>query len=173
MSNLPILKEENIVNHIFYLRGYNVIPDFDPASLHGVENRALKQAVRRNISRFPDDFMFELTDSEIDFVVSQHVIPSKKFLGGASPFAFTEQGVAMLSGVLNSKRAIQVNISIMRAFVQLRKLISSYKDLFEKINRLETKYDKQFKLVFETLRQLIQKESEPRKQIGYKNYDKD
>ncbi len=173
MSDLPILKEENIVNHIYFLRGHNVILDLDLASLYGVENRSLKQAVRRNINRFPDDFMFELTEQEIDFVVSQNVIPSKKYLGGASPFAFTEQGVAMLSGVLNSKRAIQVNIAIMQAFVHLRKMILSHKDLVQKIHHLEAKYDKQFNLVFETLRQLIQHDSEPRKRIGYKNYDKE
>jgi hypothetical protein len=112
-----------------------------------------------------------LSETEIDFVVSQNVIPSKRYLGGAIPFAFTEQGVAMLSGILNSDKAIQVNIAIMRAFVQLRKLISSNKELSEKLSRIEKKYDEQFRLVFEALRQIIQKESEPRKRIGYKDYD--
>ena len=106
MENITVIKEENIANHIYFLRGHNIILDFDLASLYGVEPRALKQAVKRNIARFPDDFMFELSPKEIDFVVSQNVIPSKRYLGGAVPFAFTEQGVAMLSGVLKSSRAI-------------------------------------------------------------------
>ena len=172
MNQLQIIKEENIASHIYFLRGLNVILDFDLASLYGVETRVLKQAVRRNLKRFPDDFMFALNETEIDFVVSQNVIPSKRYLGGAIPFAFTEQGVAMLSGILNSDRAIQVNISIMRAFVQLRKLISTHKDLIQKLSQIEKKYDEQFKLVFEALRQLIQRDSEPRKRIGYKDYDK-
>jgi len=173
MNQLQIIKEENIASHIYFLRGHNVILDFDLASLYGVETRALKQAVKRNLRRFPDDFMFALDENEIDFVVSQNVIPSKRYLGGAIPYAFTEQGVAMLSGILNSDRAIQVNISIMRAFVQLRKLISTHKDLVQKLSQFEKKYDEQFKLVFEALRQLIQKESTPRKRIGYKDYDKE
>ena len=173
MENLTVIKDENIANHIYFLRGHNIILDFDLASLYGVETRVLKQAVKRNIARFPDDFMFELSPEEIDFVVSQNVIPSRRFLGGAVPFAFTEQGVAMLSGVLKSPRAIQVNIAIMRAFVQLRKLISTHKDLVAKINELEKRYDEQFKLIFTALRQLVQKENEPRKRIGYKNYEDD
>lgn len=136
MSDLQKIQEENIASHIYFLRGHNVILDFDLASLYGVETRTLKQAVKRNIRRFPDDFMFELSPDEIDFVVSQNVIPSKKFLGGATPFAFTEQGIAMLSGVLNSENAIQMNISIMRAFVQMRRLISTQKELIKKINEL-------------------------------------
>ncbi|MCX6249669.1 MAG: ORF6N domain-containing protein [Bacteroidetes bacterium] len=171
MNQLQIIKEENIASHIYFLRGHNVILDFDLASLYGVETRILKQAVKRNLKRFPDDFMFRLSENEIDFVVSQNVIPSKRYLGGAIPFAFKEQGVAMLSGVLNSDKAIQVNITIMRAFVQLRKLISTHKDLVEKLNQFEKKYDEQFAMVFEALRQIIQKESEPRKRIGYKDFD--
>lgn len=171
MNNLPALKAENIANHIYFLRGHHVILDFDLASLYGVETRVLKQAVKRNIRRFPDDFMFALTENEVDFVVSQNVIPSKGYLGGAIPFAFNEQGIAMLSGVLNSDRAIQVNIEIMRTFVHLKKWISTNKDLMERINQLENKYDEQFKLVFTALKQLIQKERDPKKKIGYKDYD--
>ena len=173
MNQLQIIKEENIASHIYFLRGHNVILDFDLASLYGVETRALKQAVKRNLRRFPEDFMFALDENEIDFVVSQNVIPSKRYLGGAIPYAFTEQGVAMLSGILNSDRAIQVNISIMRAFVQLRQLISTHKDLIQKLSQIEKKYDEQFKIVFDALRQLIHKDSEPRKRVGYKDYDKE
>jgi hypothetical protein len=173
MDNLEVIKEESIANHIYFLRGHNIILDFDLASLYGVETRALKQAVKRNIARFPEDFMFELSPAEIDFVVSQNVIFSKKYLGGAIPFAFTEQGVAMLSGVLKSSQAIQVNIAIMRAFVQLRNLISTHKELVNKINESEKRYNAQFKLIFTALRQVIQKENEPRKRIGYKNFEED
>lgn len=171
MNNIILIKEENISNHIHFLRGQNIILDFDLASLYGVETRVLKQAVKRNIQRFPDDFMFELSEDEIDFVVSQNVIPSRKHLGGAKPFAFTEQGIAMLSGVLNSESAIQVNIALMRAFVQLRKLILTHKELVNKINDLEKKYDEKLRIVFTALKQLIQKQNKPRKRIGYKNYD--
>jgi len=117
--------------------------------------------------------MFKLTDKEIDFVVSQNVIPSKGYFGGAKPFAFTEQGVAMLAGVLNSDYAIQVNITIMRTFVQMRALMLTYKDLADKIDKLEENYDKKFAVVFNALKQLINKEKEPRKVIeGYQKKKK-
>ena len=103
--------------------------------------------------------------------MSQNVIPSKSYFGGAKPFAFTEHGIAMLSGVLNSERAVKVNIAIMRAVVQMRRLMLTYKDLESKIEKLEKKYDKSFALVFKALKQLIQKEAEPRKRIGYKAND--
>ena len=146
--------------------------DNDLAKLYAVETRVLKQAVRRNINRFPDDFMFELTDDEIDLVVSQKLIPSKKFFGGARPFSFTEQGVAMLSSILNSDRAIQVNIVIMRTFVKLRQLLQDNKVIVEKIEKLEQKYDKQFKVVFTALQQLIKEENEPRPKVGFKQTKK-
>ena len=109
--------------------------DFDLAELYGVETRALKQAVRRNTDRFPEDFMFELTDEEIQQMVSQNVIPGRGRLGGAVPLAFTEQGVAMLSSVLRSRRAVQVNIAIMRAFVRLREMLLTNADLARKLER--------------------------------------
>jgi len=165
---LPEIREENIVNHIYLIRGENIILDVDLAHLYEVETRVLKQAVRRNRDRFPKDFMIELSEKEIDWVVSQNVIPSKKYFGGAKPFAFTEQGVAMLSGILNSKRAIQVNIAIMRAFVQMRKLMFTYKELESQIATMEEKYDKNFAIIFKALQQLIEKKEQPRKKIGYK-----
>ena len=172
-KHLPILKEENIVNHIYFIRGEKLMIDVDLASLYGVETRVLKQAVKRNIKRFPEDFMFQLTDKEINWVVSQNVIPSKSYFGGAKPFVFTEQGIAMLSGILNSDRAIQVNIAIMRTFVQIRRLMQSHKDLADRIEKLEQKYDEEFKLIFNAIKQLIQKEAEPRRRIGYRNYETD
>lgn len=146
--------------------------DFQLAALYDVETRVLKQQVKRNINRFPEDFMFELTEAEIENLVSQIVIPSKSKFGGATPFAFTEQGVAMLSGVLRSEKAINVNISIMRAFVQMRVLIDENKDLKKKLDEMESKYDQQFRVVFEAIRQLIEKKNEPRNPVGFKTSKK-
>ncbi|MCF6271544.1 MAG: ORF6N domain-containing protein, partial [Melioribacteraceae bacterium] len=150
MNNL-ILKEKEIQNKIFTIRNQQVMLDRDLAQLYQVETRALKQAVKRKIDRFPDDFMFELTDAEIDFLVSQSVIPSKKYFGGAKPFAFTEQGVSMLSSVLTSKTAVQVNIAIFRAFTKMRKFIATNAVIFQKFNYIEQKlikHDENFEKVF-------------------------
>ncbi len=147
--------------------------DFDLAEMYQIETRVLKQAVRRNLERFPKDFMFELTEMEIVTMVSQNVIPSKQQLGGAKPFAFTEQGVAMLSSVLRSKIAIEINISIIRAFVLMRQYALSHKELSEKLSQLENKFNKQFNDVADALNFLLQKdkietEQKQRKPIGYK-----
>ena len=162
-----------IQSKIYEIRGQKVMLDFDLAELYEVENRALKQAVKRNTDRFPDDFMFVLSEKEVAEVVSQNVIPSKSYLGGALPFAFTEQGVSMLSSILRSKKAIQVNISIMRAFVFIRQYALSHKDLTEKLKELETQYNRQFKDVYEAIHYLLQKDQQQneqgeRKKIGYK-----
>ena len=117
-------------NIIYTIRGVQVVLDRDLSHFYGIENRALKQAVRRNPERFPDDFMFELSDGEIELMVSQNVIPTKKHLGGARPFAFTEQGVASLSSVLQSEKAIFINIQIMRAFVAMRRFIALMRRFF-------------------------------------------
>ena len=161
-----------IQNKICEVREQKVILDFDLAQLYEVENRALKQAVKRNIERFPSDFMFIITEKEAAELVSQFVIPSKSHLGGSLPFAFTEQGVAMLSSILRSKKAIDVNISIMRAFVMIRRYALSHKDLTEKLKELEEKYDKQFNDVYEAINYLLQKDKQEiewkeRKRIGF------
>jgi len=150
--------------------------DFDLAELYQVETRVLKQAVRRNIERFPKDFMFELNKKEFENLRSQFVMSKH---GGIRymPFAFTEQGVAMLSSVLKSKKAIEINISIMRAFVVIREFALSHKELSQKITEIESKYNKQFKDVFEALNYLIQKnktdlKQKERKTIGYKQKQK-
>jgi hypothetical protein len=162
-----------IQNKIYELRGKKVMLDFDLAELYEVETRVLKQAVRRNIERFPDDFMFELTNNELNSLkisaTSQNVISPLTSVSYA-PFAFTEQGVAMLSTVLKSKKAIDVNISIMRAFVFIRQYALNHKDLTEKLKELETKYNKQFDDVYEALKFLLQKDKQlkERKPIGYK-----
>jgi hypothetical protein len=153
---------------ILLVRRQRVILDYDLAALYDVETRALKQAVRRNLDRFPGDFMFELSGDEVADMVSQNVIPGRGKLGGARPMAFTEQGVAMLSSVLRSRRAVQVNIAIMRAFVRLREMLLSNADLARKLADLEQKYDSQFRAVFEAIRQLMAPPPAPPKpEIGF------
>ena len=156
-----------IAERIFYVRSQKVILDYDLAQMYGVETRALKQAVKRNIDRFPKDFMFLLTNIEIKNMVSQNVIPSLGFLGGAKPMVFTEQGVAMLSSVLKSKQSVKVNIAIMRAFVKMRQLLETNKELSRKIKELEKKYDGQFTIVFDAIRSLIHQKQQPRERIGF------
>jgi hypothetical protein len=147
------------------LRGEKVLLDRDLAELYGVETRVLNQAVGRNKKRFPEDFMFVLTREEITRI-SQSVTSSKiKYSKRVT--AFTEQGVTMLSSVLNSDRAIEVNIAIMRAFVQLRKMIASNEELARKLDELEEKYDEQFRIVFEAIRALIDQDEKPPKKIGF------
>ena len=143
------------------------------ANLYQVEPRALIQAIKRNLNRFPGDFMFQLTAEEWENLKSQFVISS---WGGVRtpPYAFTEQGVAMLSSVLNSDRAVQVNIEIMRAFVRLRQLLASNADLARKLESLEKKYDEQFKVVFDAIRQLMSPPEPKRREIGFHvKYDDD
>ena len=163
-SIIPI---EIIEKKIFFLQDMKVMLDMDLAELYGVETKQLKRAVRRNIDRFPKDFMFLLTKDEFDNLRSNFGTSS---WGGIRylPMAFTEQGIAMLSSVLKSKRAIKVNIQIMRAFVKLRKLISSHKGLLNKIEEMEKKYDYQFKVVFEAIRQMMTPPEKTQKEIGFK-----
>ena len=149
-----IVKIQNIQKRIFTVRNQQVMIDRDLAELYQVETRALKQAVKRNIERFPDDFMFELTEDEINFMVSQNVIPSKKHLGGAKPYAFTEQGVSMLSSVLKSKIAIDVNIAIFRAFAKMRNFLLANAAIFQKFSYIEQKllqHDENFEKIFKAL----------------------
>jgi hypothetical protein len=165
------IKIINIESHIFEIRGKRVMIDSDLANLYEVETKVLNQAVKRNLARFPEDFMFQLTNEEDEILRSQIVTSS---WGGRRtlPFAFTEQGIAMLSSVLNSDRAILVNIQIMRAFVKLREMIISHKDLAKKIADLENKYDKQFKVVFDAINQLIAVEIKPKRKIGFNGKEK-
>jgi hypothetical protein len=172
-DTLLLIPKENILNKILILREEKVILDVHLAEMYGVETRSLKQAVRRNMDLFPHDFMFTLTDKEIEIVVSQNVIPSKQSLGGSNPFAFTETGVAMLSSVLKSKRAREMNIAIIRAFVALRKMLLSNTELHLEIAYIKKKLDnhgKNIELVFQYLDELIEKKenTHTRKQIGYK-----
>lgn len=158
-----------IGQRILLIRGLKVMLSTHLAELYNVEARVLNQAVKRNVSRFPEDFMFQLNSAEAEQLVSQNVIPHKKYFGGSLPYAFTEQGVAMLSSVLNSERAIKVNIEIMRAFVRFRQILASNTELAKRLDALEKKYDAQFKLVFDAIRQLMAppEPEPPKKRIGF------
>lgn len=157
-----------IENRIVLLRDERVMLSTDLAALYGVEPRVLVQAVKRNLDRFPDDFMFQLTREELTNLKSQIVISSWGGLRRALPYAFTEQGVAMLSSVLRSPRAVQVNIEIMRAFVRLRRMVASNAELARRLHELEKKYDVQFKTVFDAIRALMTLPDKPRRSIGFR-----
>jgi hypothetical protein len=182
-----LVPTEVIEKKIFLLRGQKVMLSIDLAELYQVEPRALIQAVKRNIDRFPEDFMFQLTWDEVSLLKSQPVISNdpratvsrsqivilKRGLNiKYPPYAFTEQGVAMLSSVLRSKRAIRVNVEIMRAFVRLRKILGSHAELAHKLEALEKKYDSQFKVVFDAIRQLMAPPAAGQKKIGFQLKEK-
>jgi hypothetical protein len=182
-----VLKSEDVAQLVFFIRGEKVMFDADLAMLYGVEVRSLNQAVARNRKRFPADFAFQLADDELAALRSQivisksptsrassrlrsQIVTSNTGRGGRRylPYAFTEQGVAMLSSVLRSARAVEVNIAIMRTFVQLRRLMDTNRELARKIEALEKKYDEQFAVVFEAIKQLITPPPEPpRRRIGF------
>ena len=167
MSNTNLIPIEKA---IYLIRGEKVMLDRDLAGLYGVRTHVLKQAVRRNKDRFPEDFMFVLNPTEFRNWRSQFVISKADRTGlRHPPMAFTEQGVAMLSSVLRSKRAITVNIEIMRAFVKLRQLLSSNTELARRLDELESKHDKQFKIVFDAIRQLMATTVRNRKEIGFRS----
>ncbi|MBI3752722.1 MAG: ORF6N domain-containing protein [Deltaproteobacteria bacterium] len=162
-----VIQQEVIERKIYIIRGHKVMLSTDLAELYEVEPRVLVQAVKRNIDRFPSDFMFQLNDTEFYNLKSQIVTSSWGGLRRANPYALTEQGVAMLSSILRSKRAIRVNISIMRAFVKLREMLAAHKGLARKLNAMEKKYDSQFKIVFDAIRQLMTSPEPKRKKIGF------
>jgi hypothetical protein len=173
MTQIALISSENLASPILVIRGQKVMLDSDLAALYGVETKVLNQAVRRNIERFPADFMFQLTSDEAERLRSQSVT-SKSGRGGrrTAPYAFTEQGVAMLSSVLSSPSAIRVNIEIMRVFVRLRQMATSNADLARKLNALERKYDGQFKIVFAAIRELTESPIKKRsRRIGFRSDD--
>lgn len=167
--------DEVIMNKIYLLRGEKVMLDKDLAEMYGVETRVLNQAVKRNTLRFPDDFVFQLNEEEFENWISQTVISNSKKMGlRKRPFAFTEQGVSMLSGVLNSPIAIQVHIQIIRIFSKMREMLLSNKDILLKLERMEkdVKENKEdIALIFEALKKLLNPPQEPRKRIGFKPDD--
>jgi hypothetical protein len=166
----PPLGAEEISRRILTIRGQRVMLDADMAELYGVPTKVFNQAVKRNAERFPKDFMFQLTRDDVESLRSQIVTLKKAGRGKHRkylPFAFTEQGVAMLSSILNSKQAIQVNIAIMRAFVLLRRMLLSHEDLARKVDALERKYDAPFRVVFDAIRALMEPPKPPRRRIGF------
>ncbi|MDD5216837.1 MAG: ORF6N domain-containing protein [Candidatus Omnitrophica bacterium] len=170
MSNISITPIEKIEQAIFFIRGKKVMLDRDLAALYGVPTKVLNQAVKRNRTRFPIDFMFQLTKKEMTNWKSQIVTSNTEKMGiRKQPYAFTENGVAMLSSVLHSGRAIAVNIQIMRTFTRLREMIRSHKKLWDKIKAMEKNYDRQFQLVFHALREFMEESSSgtPHRQIGF------
>jgi len=170
-KDVALVPPERIERSILLIRGLKVMLSTDLAELYQVEPRVLVQAVKRNIARFPQDFMFQLTEEEFSNLKSQIVISSWGGRRRAMPYAFTEQGVAMLSSVLRSKRAINVNIEIMRAFVRLRRILASHAELARKLDALEKKYDAQFKVVFDAIRQLMAPPEPKRRPIGFRAGD--
>ena len=175
MSKSIVISEENVINKIYLIRGQKVMIDRDLAEMYGVETRALNQAIKRNEKRFPIDFMFQLTQTELEDWKSQFVISNKERMGLRKlPYAFTEQGVAMLSSVLNSEISIEVNIQIMRTFTNIRQKLADNIELRLEIEHIKKKvanHDKNIELVFHYLDQLLEKKERPaapRKRIGYK-----
>jgi hypothetical protein len=169
MARTALVKVRRIEQTIAAVRGCRVILDADLATLYGVSTRVLVQAVKRNPARFPRDFMLKLTPDEVGILRSQSVI-SRSAHGGrrSAPYAFTEQGVAMLSSVLRSPRAVRVNIEIMRAFVRLRQMLRPTATLIRKIDEMERKYDTQFSVVFEAIRDLMRPPAAARRRIGFR-----
>lgn len=169
VSREALVPAERITRAIMQLRGQKVMLDSDLAALYGVQTKALVQAVKRNWNRFPEDFAFQLTADEFRRLRSQ-TVTSKPGRGGrrTPPYAFTEQGVAMLSSVLRSSRAVQVNIEIMRAFVQLRQMLESHAALAKKLEALEKRYDAKFRLVFDAIRELMAPPTPHTRKIGFR-----
>jgi len=178
-----IITDQKVISKIYLIRGKKVMLDRDLAEMYSVETRILNQAVKRNGKRFPDDFMFQLTEKELQNLISQFVISSSKDKGWGGtrkpPFAFTEQGVAMLSSVLNSETAIDVNIQIIRIFTKMREALILHGDVLAKLNKLEKKilnqdkhlkkHEDEIQLIFQALKKLLHSPEAPRKRIGYKN----
>ena len=168
-TSKAIVPAERIETAILFLRGEKVLLDVTLAALYGVETKILVRAVKRNLDRFPDDFMFQLTAKEFNILRCQIGTSNRRGGRRYAPYAFTEQGVAMLSSMSHSSRAVKVNIEIMRAFVRLRRMLATHKGLARRLDELEKKYDTQFRAVFEAIRQLMSPPTPEvrRKRIGF------
>ena len=170
-TEITIVPQEVLMSKIYLLRNEKVMLDRDLAVLYGVKATRLREQVKRNMTKFPEHFMFQFTKQEAEIMVSQNAIPSKGHLGGALPYAFTEHGVLMLANVLKSERAVQVSIKIIELFVKLREILVTHTELkleIEKIRKKLDNHDKNIEIVFQYLDELIEKKEKPRKKIGYK-----
>src|SRR3989344_8211469 len=177
-KSLNLAPIEIIENKIYLIRGVKVMLDKDLAFLYQVKPIALRQQVKRNKERFPEDFMFQLSNKEVDDLVSQNVIPSKQVLGGYLPYVFTEQGVAMLASVLKSKRAIQMSMAIVRAFIKLRELLATHKDILveiEKMKETQEEHGQHIINILNVIKQLLNHPSPktPKEPIGFRDRSKD
>ena len=176
-QNIPCIPEETIISRIYLVRGQKVMIDRDLAELYGVETKRLKEAVRRNSERFPDDFMFEMTDNEFQNWRTQFATSKADMIGlRYAPFCFTEQGVTMLSCVLNSNRAIETNIRIIRVFTKMREMLLTHKDILLKMEHFEkqiVRNTEDIQLLFEALKQLLNPPQEPRRLIGFRRKDEE
>ena len=168
MQGTEVIPQQVIESKIFIIRDKKVMLDRDLAILYGVTTGNLNKAVKRNINRFPEDFMFQLSTEEYNSLRFQIGILKRGQHSKYSPYAFTENGVAMLSSVLNSERAIEVNIQIMRTFTKIREMLSTHKELKQKIDEMEKKYDHQFKIVFDAIKQLIEPANKHGRRIGFR-----
>ncbi len=176
MEKSIIIPDEIIISKIYVVRGQKVMLDRDLAELYGVEPRRLREQVKRNKMRFPDNFMFQLTQEEVENMVSQNAIPSKQHLGGYQPYVFTEHGVLMLANILKSESATQMSIYIIEIFVRLREMLVTHKDILLKLEQIEKKitgHDEDIQMIFSALKQLIHEPNPPRKRIGFKAGDEE
>jgi hypothetical protein len=178
MNENVILKEDAIINRIYMIRGVKVMLDRDLAEMYDVKPIRLREQVKRNIERFPENFMFQLNSEEVEKMVSQNAIPSIKHLGGHMPYVFSEYGILQLANVLRSNKANQMSIKIIEIFIKMREMLANQKDLILKIEQLEKnmmkqnqknqKYDEDIDMIFNALKQLLHQKNEPRKPIGFK-----
>lgn len=163
------ITEQEVATKIYFIRNQKIMLDSDLAQLYDVETKVLNQAVKRNSHRFPEDFMFQLTENEYDKILKSQFVTSRWGGKRKLPFAFTEHGTVMLASVLNSERAVAVSLQVVRIFIKLRQILETNKELAQKIEQLENKYDHQFKVVFDAIKQLlIQEEKQEREPIGFK-----
>jgi hypothetical protein len=176
-NNLPTLPDEIIVNKIYLIREQKVMIDRDLAELYGVETKRLKEAIKRNIERFPEDFMFEMSKEEFENWRTQFATSKSDTMGlRYAPFCFTEQGVTMLSCVLNSKRAIEVNIKIIRVFTRMKEMLLTHKDILLKLEQLERQVvqnSEEIQIIFDALKQLLNPPQKPRRLIGFKKQEEE
>ncbi|OOQ58439.1 ORF6N domain-containing protein [Mucilaginibacter pedocola] len=171
MTHPSLLNEENIFDKIYIIRNIKVMLDKDLADIYGVKPIRLREQVKRNATRFPGHFMFQLTEEEIEFMVSQNAIPSRQHLGGSAPYAFSEHGILMLANVIKSEQAISMSIKIIEVFIKIRELILSNKELLLKLERLENimaDHDGQIQKLFGLLKHLLAEKREPREPVGFK-----